>query len=168
MSAAEMLEQRRVVVAVGARMDLQHEPVIEAHLGHSGQHLALGTRSVPPWPRPCPSGLGVELLGLRIREIGGAGRGVAMIGGGGATFLDRRAACDGPRDSRSRNPCPRPSARRTFRDRRRSPRTPDRRRRRLISRDDLAVLSRTRGPYRASADRRARLRSRRSPRRRSA
>ncbi len=32
-------EQSQVVIAKGARMDLHHQPVVETHPGHLGEHL---------------------------------------------------------------------------------------------------------------------------------
>ena len=37
--AAEAGEQRRVVVAATAGVDLHHQPIVEAHAGHFGEHL---------------------------------------------------------------------------------------------------------------------------------
>ena len=41
--AAEAREDARIVVAEAARMNLHHQPVVEAHLRHLGQHLGRGT-----------------------------------------------------------------------------------------------------------------------------
>ena len=72
---AEAVEQRRVVIAPGARMDLQHQPVVEAHARHLGEHLAaeqIGVARVARRPSTMRANSASASAGLRsaVRAVG--------------------------------------------------------------------------------------------------
>ena len=85
--AAKLFEQRSVVIAPGAGMDLQHEPVVETHLRHLGQHLAAEQIGILGRDLALED-LGVELFRIGVGEVGGARRGMAMVGRCCAAFLE--------------------------------------------------------------------------------
>ena len=63
-------------------MDLHHQPVIEAHARHLGQHLAAEQVGLG---RHLPlATLAEQRLGLGLREIGGARGRMAVVGRGRA------------------------------------------------------------------------------------
>ena len=83
--------QRGVVAAPRAGVELQHEPVVEAHGRHLDQHLApepLGVARLGP-ARAHPA---EERLGLGARQVGGGGGRVAVVAGGGAGGDERGSA----------------------------------------------------------------------------
>ena len=85
--AAEALEERRVVIAEGARMDLHDEPVVEAHPRHLGQHLAAkGLRFVGR--KIAAQDVVEQRRRVVIREVRRARRRVPVIGGGRTEALE--------------------------------------------------------------------------------
>gem|GEM_PF-793842 len=66
-----------------AGMQLHHQPVLQAHARHLGQHLAAEHLGIH---RPGPSGDDPveQRLGLGRRQVGGGGGRMPVVGGGGA------------------------------------------------------------------------------------
>ena len=79
----EAFEHRRVVVPMAARVELDDQPVVQAHPHHLGEHLAtegLGlVAGVVARADPVEQAGGIGRV-----EIAGSGAGVAVIGRGGA------------------------------------------------------------------------------------
>ena len=71
-------------------MDLQHQPVVEAHLGHLGQHLR-AEQALVFCRRPACSDA-VEQAGASAGEVGGLGGRMAVVGRGRAEVLEVGAA----------------------------------------------------------------------------
>ena len=115
-------EERLVVIAERAGMDLHHHAVLHAHGRHLGEHLgAEQFRIFRAWHRPTDtrrnraSAAALERSAvLRCR--------VAVIGGGRAIIAEEGApVADAPQDSRSRWTCRTPSSRRSARGSARNP-----------------------------------------------
>ncbi len=89
--AAEGSEQRRIVVPIRARMDLHHQPVVEAHAGHLGQHLCAEQLGLGGGEHPAHDPV-VQGLGIPAGEVGGGGGRAAVVGGRGAGAGEHGAA----------------------------------------------------------------------------
>ena len=89
--AAMAVEERAVVIAERAGMDLQDEPVIEAHPRHLRQHLTAEQLMILSRPL-ARDHLVEQRLGLGRIEVGGKGGGVAMVRRGRPDRLEVFAA----------------------------------------------------------------------------
>ena len=72
-------------------MDLQDEPVVEAHLGHLGQHLGAEQPPLALVRRAAPDAV-EQLLGRRVGKVGGLGGRMAVVARGRAELLEIGAA----------------------------------------------------------------------------
>ncbi len=79
------------MVAVRAGVDLHHQPVVQAHAGHLGQHLGAEQLGLGRGDVPLQQVL-EQGLGLDGRQVGGGGGGMAVVGGGGAGLDEGRPA----------------------------------------------------------------------------
>ena len=75
-------------------MDLQDQPVVEAHLRHLGQHLGAEQPPLALVGRAAPDAV-EQFLGRRVGEVGGLGGRMAVVGRGRAERLEkaRRLRC---------------------------------------------------------------------------
>ena len=89
--AAEVAEHQRIVVARRSRVDLQHQAVVEAHPRHLGQHLAAELLGLGRRDRTGERAL-EQPLAVRLGEVAGQRRRVAVVGRGRPHRLEERAA----------------------------------------------------------------------------
>ncbi|MNT10780.1 hypothetical protein D3C72_1456280 [compost metagenome] len=89
--AAKPIEDGGAVIAEAAGVKLHHQTVLNRHGGHFGQHLSAEQFGVGGAGR-CGRDAAEQRLCIGLRQIGGEGGRMAMVGRGGAHLDEKGAA----------------------------------------------------------------------------